>query len=120
VQLQIEHSQYLAHRVAWFYVTGKWPENQIDHRDGDGWNNRFSNLRKATHTQNLYNQKRRPGGTGVKGIYWDKKRGAYVVQAVWAGAIFTSVRTKTSRTQKPPMSNSPRAFMANSTVMESV
>jgi hypothetical protein len=52
--------QYLLHRLAWFYVTGKWPTDLIDHIDGNPSNNRFSNLREATKITNAQNIKGPP------------------------------------------------------------
>ena len=49
---------YLCHRVIWVWMTGKMPTNEIDHKDLDGSNNRWKNLREATHAQN--NQNKRP------------------------------------------------------------
>lgn len=51
----IDGERILAHRVAWFYVHGKWPEGVIDHIDEDGFNNRIANLRDVTQRQNLMN-----------------------------------------------------------------
>ena len=48
---------YKAHRLAWLYMTCVWPLNEIDHKDGDAWNNRWSNLREATHQQNRSNNR---------------------------------------------------------------
>lgn len=44
-----------AHRLAWLYMTGAFPRNQIDHMNGDRTDNRFCNLREATHSQNMRN-----------------------------------------------------------------
>jgi hypothetical protein len=61
---------YLAHRVAWLWMTGEWPKSEIDHQDMDRGNNRWSNLREATRTQNGSNCGRRAHNTtGWKGVY---------------------------------------------------
>ncbi len=45
----------LLHRAAWLLVTGEWPSHEIDHDDRDRANNRWGNLRPATHGQNRQN-----------------------------------------------------------------
>jgi HNH endonuclease len=45
----------LAHRVAWALATGAWPENEIDHRNGNRDDNRLANLRLATRAENAQN-----------------------------------------------------------------
>ena len=47
---------YYVHRIAWLIMTGKWPENQIDHIDRDPSNNKWSNLRDVTQTENQCNK----------------------------------------------------------------
>jgi hypothetical protein len=44
-----------AHRLAWLYVTGNWPQQEIDHIDSDRLNNRFVNLRDVSRTVNGQN-----------------------------------------------------------------
>jgi len=47
-----------AHRIAWFYMTGVWPANDIDHINGVRDDNRWCNLREATRAENMQNQRR--------------------------------------------------------------
>jgi hypothetical protein len=62
--------KYSAHRVAWKIITGKDPILNPEHRDGDPSNNRWNNLRAATHAQNMANTKqfRINSTSGVKGV----------------------------------------------------
>ena len=62
----------LAHRVAWFYVTGEWPGLEVDHADLNKTNNIFTNLRLATHSQNNVNRGLMVTNTsGFKGVFFD-------------------------------------------------
>ena len=53
--ITIDWRIHLAHRLAFLYVVGDWPPNEIDHIDGDQSNNRWCNLRPATRSQNMAN-----------------------------------------------------------------
>ena len=71
VRIKIGGSRYLAHRLAWLYVYGEEPNGVIDHINGDGTDNRISNLRRATVCQNLQNVKTPiTNKSGVKGVYF--------------------------------------------------
>ena len=58
VRIGLYGKRYMAHRLAWFYMTGSWPENDIDHRNGKRADNRLANLRPATKRLNNENQRR--------------------------------------------------------------
>lgn len=75
-KLRIGGVQYLAHRLAWFYITGEWPAEEIDHKDGDRSNNIFSNLRLASSSQNKCNKLNYTvSESGSRGVYPNRKGG---------------------------------------------
>tara|TARA_R100001143_G_C3351183_1_gene129611 strand:- start:119 stop:490 length:372 start_codon:yes stop_codon:yes gene_type:complete len=55
-QGQIFGKLYYAHRIIWTMYYGDWPENEIDHIDRNGFNNKISNLRDVTHQVNMNNK----------------------------------------------------------------
>lgn len=60
-QIMILGVAYRAARLAWLYVTGEWPKDQIDHIDHDRLNDRIENLREATGSTNCINRRKRAG-----------------------------------------------------------
>jgi hypothetical protein len=65
----VGHTQYRAHRLVWLYVHGEPVPDVIDHVDHNKLNNRISNLRAATKSQNGANMRmRNRNTTGVKGV----------------------------------------------------
>lgn len=56
VHIQVDGMMYTAHRLAWFYMTGSWPVDEIDHKDRVRGNNVFDNLREATGLENKQNK----------------------------------------------------------------
>jgi hypothetical protein len=59
------------HRAAWALTTGEYPHCEIDHRDHNRANNRFDNLREATHAEN--HQNRKP----TRGTTYERRTGRY-------------------------------------------
>lgn len=79
VSIQLLGRSYKAHRLAWLYVYGEWPDGDLDHEDTDRSNNRIGNLRSATRSQNLANTFPRSNNTsGFKGVTWNKKNSKWV------------------------------------------
>jgi len=80
INVTILGDPYKAHRIIWLMQTGKWPEKHIDHIDGNGLNNKWSNLREATASQNAMNQRvRSDSASGIKGVSYDKARNVWYV-----------------------------------------
>ena len=83
-----ENKNYYAHRLAFLYMTGSFPENQVDHIDHDGANNSWANLRKATNLENQMNRAVRVTNTsGFTGVCWDK------INRKWVSQIATNGKT---------------------------
>lgn len=62
---------YLAHRLAWLYMTGIYPEDEIDHINGIGTDNRLINLRNVSKVENNRNKRLPSNNTsGISGVYW--------------------------------------------------
>jgi len=69
IKIGLLNRLYFAHRLAWLWMTGGWP-SKIDHRNGDGTDNRWSNLRLAVGSINNENLHRahRDNQTGLLGV----------------------------------------------------
>ena len=77
----VEGSNFKAHRLAFLYVTGMWPVEGVDHKNGDKRDTRFSNLRLATSSENNHNRSINTNSkTGVKGVHFSNRRGKFVAQ----------------------------------------
>lgn len=69
---------YKAHRLAWFYVYGYFPETCIDHINGDNGDNRIENLREVGLSCNSQNSNiQKNNKTGFIGVHWCKKAKKY-------------------------------------------
>jgi len=82
IQISINNKRYMAHNLAWLYVTGEYPETFIiDHIDRNYSNNSFGNLRKANLSLNQGNSEIRKDNTSkIKGVSWSKNKKCWVAQ----------------------------------------
>lgn len=82
-QITVAGRTYAAHRLAWLKVYGDWPCHQIDHINAIPSDNRISNLRIATSSQNMHNPLRKKSkGKSSKyiGVSFDKDRQMWSAQ----------------------------------------
>lgn len=78
VRIHIDKKLYRAHRLAWLYIHGEFPPNQIDHINRQRSDNRIENLRPSTQRENNQNQsKPRSNTSGVVGVHWYKRIGKW-------------------------------------------
>jgi len=72
------YGKFSAHRLAWLYVTGEMPNDEIDHINHIKTDNRFKNLRSVSHKDNGRNTSKPSNNTsGVVGFSWRKDRGKW-------------------------------------------
>jgi HNH endonuclease len=81
--LGLKGKKYRQHRLAWLYVYGVWPVGTLDHLDADRANNRIANLRCVSQAYNNQNIKAAnvQSKTGVRGVYWSKRKCGYMASA---------------------------------------
>jgi len=81
VRIKILDKVYMEHRLAWLYVYGVMPSEQIDHINHDKADNRIENLREATNQQNQFNKpKSKYSKSNYKGISFHKKSNKWLAQ----------------------------------------
>lgn len=83
IVIKVDQITYSAHRLAWLFVHGEWPEYFLDHIDGDKGNNKIENLRPATNGQNKAAQGPQSNNKlGLKGV---SRRGDGFVAQIKSG-----------------------------------
>jgi len=81
IEILAKGKLYKAHRLAWLYVYGEFPQNELDHINNNTEDNRISNLREATRFENTRNT-RTPSTnkSGYKGVYFNEVNNRWVAQ----------------------------------------
>lgn len=73
--VKIDGSHYKLHRLAWLYVYGEFPTDQIDHINGIKDDNRIENLRAVNNSENQRNKRiQKNNNTGTHGVSWCSHR----------------------------------------------
>lgn len=86
LQMSIAGKAHRLHRLAWFYVYGRWPSGRIDHINGVKTDNRMCNLRECKNGENARNTRRRKDNTsGVTGVTWCKQTRKFRAQIHYKG-----------------------------------
>jgi hypothetical protein len=89
--ITVDGQRSLVHRIIWLLMTGRWPHPTVDHRDLDRLNNRWSNLREATQSEQVANGRARVNNKiGLKGV---TKRRDYKTDKPYEAHITKNGRT---------------------------
>jgi hypothetical protein len=108
--IAIDGKTHYAHRLAWIYMVGSMPEKDVDHKDCNGLNNRWDNLRAATRSQNMANRRGRKNPTGIKGVIFCKRDNIYKVQIGKEGRYHHIGSYKTPELAQTAYSNAATEF----------
>lgn len=82
IRIQVDYKSYYAHRLAFLYMTGKFPEKDVDHINRIKDDNRWINLREANRSQNKGNIDIPKNNTsGHKGVTYRKE------ENLWTSSI---------------------------------
>lgn len=74
IQIFIRGKMYMAHRLAFLYMTGSLPEKVVDHINRDRSDNSWKNLRSSDYSQNCCNiTDRKDNTSGCRGVFWRKE-----------------------------------------------
>ena len=81
LQCSIDGNPYKMHRLAWLYIHGKWPADQIDHINHITSDNRLCNLRAVSCAENHQNRARKTNSSsGYLGVTWHKRERRWQAQ----------------------------------------
>jgi len=71
ITIAVSGVSYRAHRLAYLYMEGEFPPEQIDHINGVRDDNRYDNLRAVSAKENQRNASKRADNTsGITGVSW--------------------------------------------------
>jgi len=81
LQLMVLCRTFRIHHVVWFLTYNRWPEQPLDHIDGNRLNNSPENLREVSHRQNQKAYSKTRGTVGYRGVCFRKETGKFSARA---------------------------------------
>ena len=83
---------YSVGQIAWFLYTGKWADEEVDHKDGNPQNNLFENLRLANRSEQCKNRIAGLAGRKNKGVYKRSYGNKWSAQ-IWSNGVCKNLGT---------------------------
>jgi hypothetical protein len=80
IRIRVKNEKHRAHRLAFLYMTGEFPTEHVDHINHDKSDNRWSNLRQASNSENMQNvlSARSDNTSGYLGVSFNKEKNKFV------------------------------------------
>lgn len=86
LRIRVDGVRYLAHRLAWLYMNGEFPDGEVDHINHLRNDNRICNLRDVTRQENSRNMVIPKNNTsGCIGVIWRKNRKRWTAEIKVSG-----------------------------------
>lgn len=79
--VQVLGRKIRVHHAVWYLTHGSWPEQPLDHIDGEKLNNAPDNLRLSSDIHNKRAYQKTRGAVGYRGVYFCKSKGKYRARA---------------------------------------
>lgn len=82
LKFALDKVHHFAHRLAFLYMTGRWPEGEVDHINRIKTDNRWTNLRDVTKSVNQQNRSlvKSRGTSKLRGVCWYKRTNKWKAQ----------------------------------------
>lgn len=85
-EVGVDGKHYFAHRLIWVWMTGNWPNGEIDHKNHLPDDNRWENLRDVVKVENGRNLPlKKNNKSGVNGVFWSRGRRKWMAQITLEG-----------------------------------
>lgn len=86
IHIMVKRKTYKAHRLTFLYMTGSFPKHEVDHINRIKDDNRWSNLRECSKSQNRANcGPNKNNMSGFKGVTWNKRAKKWTSQIRFEG-----------------------------------
>jgi len=84
IAIQINYIAYKAHRLAFLYMNGKFPIDEVDHKNRIRDDNTWDNIIDSTHWENQQN-KDTSSKSGIVGVTWEERSQRWISKITVSG-----------------------------------
>lgn len=114
--IRVDGGRYFAHRLAWLYAYGKWPESIMDHINHNRLDNRIENLREVSYLDNCKNKAlSQKNKSGCAGVIWHRSNNYWQASIKHNGrnVFLGAFKKKTEAIERRIAANAEYGYHAN-------